>query len=371
MSSLIAASVREQQIRLLIAERNRLAGQLLAESLQRDPRFQATTASGYPASVGSELLTLVATRKPELVVISSDFDSAPKKGLHVARTLNALHPGIRIVILLDVPTRESVMAAFHSGARGVFCRTEPLPDLHNCLERVSRGEIWVGSTEADYLLEAIRNRPSCESMNSDKLSKLSRREIEVAEHAVRGETNKQIASQLRLSQHTVKNYIFRVFEKLEVSNRMELLFLLSNYMKKDVGSRSAPGSPFKSYLKKATDGSAPAQFMVGVAYYSGCGVERNEQSAYYWLRRAEEGLSKLRERSHILLEDIKARMGPRDIQALERRVNARKNKDAAETIAEAAAPGSGKIKIGSTAEWEASAGNVRQLPALHAKVSGL
>ena len=56
---------------------------------------------------------------------------------------------------------------------------------------------------------------------------LSKREIEVVESAVQGHTNKQIARQLRLSEHTVKNYLFRIFEKLGVSNRMELLFLLS------------------------------------------------------------------------------------------------------------------------------------------------
>jgi DNA-binding NarL/FixJ family response regulator len=59
-----------------------------------------------------------------------------------------------------------------------------------------------------------------------KIDQLSRREFQVAEHAAQGEGNKQIADQLGLSEHAVKNYLFHVFEKLGVSNIIELLFLL-------------------------------------------------------------------------------------------------------------------------------------------------
>jgi two-component system, NarL family, nitrate/nitrite response regulator NarL len=57
---------------------------------------------------------------------------------------------------------------------------------------------------------------------------LSKREVQVAERAAQGYSNKQIATECRLSEHTVKNYLGRVFEKLGVSNRCELLFLLFN-----------------------------------------------------------------------------------------------------------------------------------------------
>jgi len=98
---------------------------------------------------------------------------------------------------------------------------------HN-IERVSRGEIWANCIETEYLLEAARNAPSCDGIDSDKVSMLSKREVQVAEGAAQGYSNKQIADQFRLSEHTVKNYLSRVFEKLEVSNRFELLFLLFN-----------------------------------------------------------------------------------------------------------------------------------------------
>jgi two-component system, NarL family, nitrate/nitrite response regulator NarL len=212
-----------QRIRILIAYRNHLDSQLLSESLERNPCFQVVA---LPTSV--QLLSAAATSKPDVALISVDLDSSPKKGLHLARRLNAAQPRVHIAILLDVPTRESVIAAFRAGARAVFCRTADISELANCIERTSRGEIFASNTEAEYLLEALRSGPSCDSIDSDTLSKLSKREIEVAEAAAQGHTNRQIADQLGLSEHTVKNYLSRAYEKLGVSTRMELLVLLSN-----------------------------------------------------------------------------------------------------------------------------------------------
>ncbi|HUK24521.1 MAG TPA: response regulator transcription factor [Terriglobales bacterium] len=196
----------------------------MGESLERDPRFQIVAVT-----TGAQLLSAAATYKPDVALISEDLDSFPKRGLHLARRLTVSQPGVRIAILLDMPTRESVVAAFRSGARAVFCRTAGLAELRNCIERASRGEIFASNAEADYLLEALRTGPSCDAIDSETLGKLSKREIEVAEFAAQGHTNKQIADELRLSEHTVKNYLSRAYEKLGVSTRMELLLLLSNH----------------------------------------------------------------------------------------------------------------------------------------------
>jgi DNA-binding NarL/FixJ family response regulator len=308
-----------QQIRVLIAERNRMASQLLAESLQRDTRFQVVGIC-----TAAELLSVATTRKTDVAVISADFVSPARKGLDVARALNARNPDVRIVILLDAPSRESVVASFRSGAKAVFCRTEQVSEFRTCIETVNRGEIWARSIETDYLLEAVRTSPSCDAIGSDKVSMLSNREIEVAEHAVRGQTNRQIAEQLLLSEHTVKNYLFRVFEKLGVSNRIELLFLLSshNSQHKDVacqvvGHNAGRANCLEVYLKAAGEGSVTDQFVLGLMYFEGHGVEKDVHSAYYWLRMAEENSFELREHSRRLILELKTKMESEDIQALE------------------------------------------------------
>jgi DNA-binding NarL/FixJ family response regulator len=311
-----------QRIQILVADRDRMGSQLLAESLGRDPRFEILGV----AAAGD--IFPIAARKPDVSLISTEFDAGSKKGLQVARTLNTVHPGIHIVVLLEESTRESVIASFRCGATGVFCRTDPISELHNCIVHVKRGEIWAGRDQAQYLLEALRNTPSCDGIEEGKLRLLTKRELEVAEHAAQGQSNKQIASEMRLSEHTIKNYLFRVFEKLGVSSRFELLFLLFNVRHNSVISRAATidkaglNHPIESYLQAAEEGFISAQYLVGLAHLEGSGMEKNGRSAYYWLRIAEENSHELRQRTRALTEELKSKIRAEELETLERNVKA-------------------------------------------------
>jgi DNA-binding NarL/FixJ family response regulator len=262
-----------------------------------------------------------------VALISADLDGVPRKGLQVARILNSHQPNVNITIMLDVSTRESVVGAFRCGARAVFCRAAGLSEFRNCLERVSRGEIWASSVETEFLLEAVRRGPSCDTIDSDKLNKLSKREMEVAELAVQGQTNRQIADQLQLSEHTVKNYLFRAFEKLGVSTRMELLFLLSNQGREAVHrppTLSIAPNLMEEYIRAAEGGSVAAQFVLGLGHLEGCGFERNDHTAYYWLRTAEKNSSKLQGGLRNMFEALRARLKPEDVEDLERTIAAKR-----------------------------------------------
>jgi DNA-binding NarL/FixJ family response regulator len=324
------SSQSTQPIRILIVDRNCMGSQLLAESLDRDARFEAVGMAATTAT--TDILSAVSERKPQVAVISSDFDAGPRKGLQLARTINAKHRNVHIVSLLECSAQDEVIAAFRCGAKGVFCRSHPLTEFHSCIERVSRGEIWASVVETEYLLEALRTAPSCDGIDSDKVSMLSKREVQVAECAAQGYSNKQIAEQFELSEHTVKNYLSRIFDKLSVSNRFELLFLL---LKEGNGLSSrgaAPnvsglGNPMEVYAKAAEEGYAAAQFIVGLAHLEGYGVEENVRSAYYWLRMAEENSAAVRQRSHALTEDLRTKIRPREIADLERRISTRAQKD--------------------------------------------
>jgi len=298
-----------------------MGNQLLAESLGRDPRFEIVAIA-----TPTEILSIVMARQPHLALISADLDSGIRKGLQIARMLNRRHPSIHIVILLETSGRESVIAAFRCGAAGVFCRTDPLSELHTCIERVSEGEIWVSRSHSPFLLEALRNIPSCEGMEGGKMSLLSHRELQVAEYVAQGQGNKQIADQLGLSEHTIKNYLFRVFEKLGVSNRFELLFLLFKECNGQATGRlgvlsgTEIANSIEAYLKAAGEGVVAAQFIVGLAHLEGYGIEKDERSAYYWLRMAEENSGTIRHRSHALVEELRSTVKTDDIEAVEHRV---------------------------------------------------
>ena len=105
-------STPTQAIRVLVADRNRMSNHLLAESLGRDPRFEIVALAAP-----SDILSMVATLRPDVAVISADFDGAAKKGLRVARSLNGRDPSLRVVILLEMSTPESVIGAFRCGGR--------------------------------------------------------------------------------------------------------------------------------------------------------------------------------------------------------------------------------------------------------------
>jgi two-component system nitrate/nitrite response regulator NarL len=310
-----------QRTRIVIVDRNRMGNQLLSESLGHDPRFEVIAVAA-----AADLLSIVATGHPHVALISADLDSGAKKGLQVARNLNSRHPSIHIVMLLETGTRESVIAAFRCGAAGVFCRTDLLRELPTCIERVGRGEIWASRNYSQFLLEALRSTPSCEGITAVKIDLLSHRELEVAEHAAQGQSNKQIADQLGLSEHTIKNYLFHVFEKLGVSNRFELLFLLFKECNGQATGRvgvlsgTEIGHPIETYLKAAEEGVVAAQFIVGLAHLEGYSVEKDERSAYYWLRMAEENSCAMKQRSHALVEELRSTVKMDDIKSLEQNV---------------------------------------------------
>jgi two-component system, NarL family, nitrate/nitrite response regulator NarL len=210
-----------QTFRVLIVDRDSMSSDLLATALTRDRNFHA---SGIRAA---DLLECMADGNAHVVVIGADLDLDSKNGFDLARAVLGAHPSVPIIILLSQPTLDSVINAFRSGARGVFSRQQAVAEFVSCVEHVRKGLIWVGAQETTLLLDAFGSIPSPElAMESGSLP-LTLRELQVVKCAARGKTNKAIAKELRLSEHTVKNYLFRAFEKLGVSNRVELLFCLT------------------------------------------------------------------------------------------------------------------------------------------------
>ncbi len=207
-------------LRVLIVDRDSMSSDLLATAL----RGRNCHASGIRAA---DLLECMADGNAHVVVIGADLDLDSKNGFDLAHTVRRAHPSVPIIILLSQPTLDSVINAFRSGARGVFSRQQAVAEFVSCVEHVRKGFIWAGAQETTLILDAFSSIPSPDlSMDGGSLP-LTLRELQVVKCAARGETNKAIAKELGLSEHTVKNYLFRAFEKLGVSNRVELLFHLT------------------------------------------------------------------------------------------------------------------------------------------------
>lgn len=219
MAHAISLPEVSEMIRVLAVDSTRMNSQLLASALDRDKRFQVLDSG---SDIGG-ILAAVAKEKPAVVVISAEMEGNPRRGFELAREIHALRPEAGIVLLLDSSERSLVVQAFRSGARGVFSRNDSLKSLAKCIQCVSEGQVWANSKELRYLLEALGEALPLRVIDARGAELLSRREQEVVRCVAEGLSNREIAQRLGLTEHTVKNYLFRIFDKLGVSKRVEVV----------------------------------------------------------------------------------------------------------------------------------------------------
>ncbi|HEX8815746.1 MAG TPA: response regulator transcription factor [Terriglobales bacterium] len=208
-----------EPIRVLAADNTRMASQLLASALERDGRFSVIE----PASDGETIVTSVVKEKPTVTLVSAEINGDNRRGFQVVREILAAEPEARVVVLLDGSERNLVVEAFRAGARGVFCRSESVKSLAKCIFCVSQGQVWANSAQLRFLLEALGDALPMRTLDNRGAVLLSRREQEVVHCVAEGLSNREIAQRLSLTEHTVKNYLFRIFDKLGVSKRVEVV----------------------------------------------------------------------------------------------------------------------------------------------------
>jgi len=116
-----------------------------------------------------------------------------------------------------------VIDAFRCGAHGVVFRDEPLETLGKCIHAVHQGQVWANSEQLGYILEALSLTMPMRWQDARGIDLLSKREELVVRQVAEGMTNREISVHLKLSEHSVRNYLFRIFDKLGVSSRVELV----------------------------------------------------------------------------------------------------------------------------------------------------
>ena len=94
-----------------------------------------------------------------------------------------------------------------------------------CLRRVHQGQIWANSEQVALLVQALASSHTIDAVDARGMNLLSKREMDIVRSVAQGLTNREIAERLDLSPHTIKNSLFRIFDKLGASNRVELLFM--------------------------------------------------------------------------------------------------------------------------------------------------
>jgi DNA-binding NarL/FixJ family response regulator len=239
-------SEANEAIRVLVADSSRMASQMLVDTLLRNGRFQPLGAPLSPDDFASAVQQL----NPHIAIIGIGPNGSQRKGLDLIRFVRAKFPELRAVVLLDSLNNEVIVEAFRSGVDGVICRDDSIDTLIKCLGCVYAGQIWANSAQLRLVLQVLSQQSVPRTVvDANGTSLLSKRELDVIRGVAEGRTNREIATHLKLSEHTVKNYLFHVFEKLGVSNRTELLaFVLSHTSYIDKATEVKSAISFKSSI---------------------------------------------------------------------------------------------------------------------------
>ena len=207
-------------ITVLVADADVMICQLLGCGLRRYRKLRVIECH-LPAA---GILKQVSEILPNILLVGTSLADGPWSGFALAREVHRSYPEIHVVVLLESSQRALVVEAFRSGAQGVFCRSDfEFKALWKCISSVNRGQIWANSQQLQFVMQTLCEAAPLHLVNWEGAGLLTKREEDVVRLVVDGLINREIAGHLHLSEHTVKNYLFRIFEKLGISSRVELV----------------------------------------------------------------------------------------------------------------------------------------------------
>jgi DNA-binding NarL/FixJ family response regulator len=220
------SALASTSIGVLIADSNQMQCQLLVSALRRRPEFRVTSCILDPDAI----LQVILSFPVQVAILNADNPRDGWPDMTVVRRLHLSHPEVSKIILLDTYDRDIVVNAFRSGARGLFCYSQyPFRLLCKCIQSVHRGQVWADSEQMQYLIDSLSQVPSLHMVNSRGIRLLTLREEQMVALVADGLSNREVARELCLREHTIKKYLFRIFDKLGISSRVELvLYALSH-----------------------------------------------------------------------------------------------------------------------------------------------
>ena len=175
------------------------------------------------ATTSAEAMRLLDEAKPDIILL--DIDLGGESGINAIPNLIAKSQA-RVLVLTGSRDSSVHDAAVLAGAMGVVEKGESAETILKAIQKVSEGEIWLDrSATGRIFLELSRNK-AAEAQNPEqrKIASLTPRErqivAEIGSDAAAG--SKVIAERLHISEHTLRNHIASIYEKLEVSSRLEL-----------------------------------------------------------------------------------------------------------------------------------------------------
>ena len=211
------------KIKIMIADDH----SLLREGLKQLLEFDGSMEIIAEASDGIECLEILKTVNPDVLLL--DINMPLKNGIEVLKELRVSKPDLKILILTVHGEVEYLMKAIDIGANGYIMKDSESSELKRAISEILSGEKYIQPS----MIPMLNNKLAKRDIDKDKLNSLTSREMEVLIQVANGMFNKEIATNLNISERTVKNHISNIFKKIDVSDRTQAaVFAIKNNLVK-------------------------------------------------------------------------------------------------------------------------------------------
>ena len=200
-------------LRLLVVDDHEVVRQGLVSLLERREHFQVVAEAGTAA----EAVEMARKFEPDLVVM--DVRLPDGSGIEACREIRSEFPNTKVVILTSYPDEEAVLSAIIAGASGYLLKQIRGRDLVSSLESVGRGDSLLDPAVTEKVLDRVRRIAT--GTYTDEMAQLTQQEQKILLLVAEGKTNKEIASEVFLSDKTVKNYVSSILSKLNLERRAQ------------------------------------------------------------------------------------------------------------------------------------------------------
>ncbi len=173
------------------------------------------------ASDGEQAMELLETLQPDIVLM--DVRMPVMDGVKACRLIKIRNPGLPILMLTTFEDDEYVREALTHGAAGYLLKNIPPQELVASIKAALSGAVLIDPRVISKLMHNSTATPSGEPEYPDWLDSLSRKEKQILGLIVHGHTNSEISDTVHVAEQTVRNYVSRIYEKLDVRNRVEAI----------------------------------------------------------------------------------------------------------------------------------------------------
>jgi DNA-binding NarL/FixJ family response regulator len=200
-------------VRIMLVDDHDVVREGLRALLTRRDGFQVIAQAGTVADAIAE----AGRAQPDIIVM--DVRLPDGSGIEACREIREARPETKVIILTSYADDDAVFAAILAGASGYVLKQTRGNAVADAIEAVARGESLLDPSVTQKVMERMRSATA--RKESDPLDKLNEQEHRILQHIAEGKTNKEIATEVFLSDKTVKNYVSSILTKLNLRRRSE------------------------------------------------------------------------------------------------------------------------------------------------------